>query len=97
MATSTGDSQPYVRWGMISFHVDGEAATLTVYRDKDEGEFFLPFTDLTSGQSSYGEGRYVDVQPLHHGRFLVISTMPTIPIAPTIQTGGAPFHLRKTG
>jgi len=71
MATSTGDSQPYVRWGMISFHVDGEAATLTVYRDKDDGEFFLPFTDLTSGQSSYGEGRYVDVQPLHHGRFLV--------------------------
>ena len=71
MATSTGDSHPYVRWGMISFHVDGEAATLTVYRDKDDGEFFLPFTDLTSGQSSYGEGRYVDVQPLHHGRFLV--------------------------
>ena len=71
MANSTGDSQPYVRWGMISFHVDGEAATLTVYRDKDDGEFFLPFTDLTSGQSSYGEGRYVDVQPLHHGRFLV--------------------------
>ena len=69
MATSTGDSQPYVRWGMISFHVDGEAATLTVYRDKDDGEFFLPFTDLTSGQSSYGEERYVDVQPLHHGRF----------------------------
>ncbi len=71
MATSTGDSQPYVRWGTISFQVEGETATLTVYRDEDDGEFFLPFTDLTSGQSSYGEGRYVDLQPLHHGRFLV--------------------------
>lgn len=71
MATSTGDSQPYVRWGTISFAVGGVTATLTVYRDEDDGEFFLPFTDLTSGQSSYGEGRYVDVAPLHHGRFLV--------------------------
>ncbi len=71
MATSTGDSQTYVRWGTISFQVEGETATLTVYRDEDDGEFFLPFTDLTSGQSSYGKGRYVDVQPLHHGRLLV--------------------------
>ena len=71
MATSTGDSQPYVRWGKISFSVGEETATLTVYRDEDGEEFFLPFTDLTSGQNSYGEGRYVDVEPLHHGRFLV--------------------------
>jgi len=69
MATSTGDSQPYVRWGTISFQVEGETATLTVYRDEDDGAFFLPFTDLTTGQSSYGEGRYVDLEPLHHGRF----------------------------
>ena len=26
-------------------------------------------TDLTSGQSSDSEGRYVDLEPLHHGRF----------------------------
>lgn len=69
IVTSTGDSQPYVRWGTISFQVEGETATLTVYRDENDGEFFLPFTDLTSRQSSYGEGRYVDLEPLHHGRF----------------------------
>ncbi len=68
MATSAGDSQPYVRWGTISFPVGGETVTLTVYRDEDGEEFFLPFADLTSGQSSYGEGRYVDLEPLHHGR-----------------------------
>ena len=56
-------------WGTISFQVKGETATLTVYRHENDGEFFLPFTDLTRGQSSYGEGRYVDLEPLHHGRF----------------------------
>lgn len=71
MRTSTGDFQPYVRWGTISFPVDRQTATLTVYRDEDGGEFFLPFADLSSGQMSYRKGRYVDLATAGHGRFLV--------------------------
>ena len=35
MATSTGDSQPYIPWRTISFLVIGQTATLTVYRGGD--------------------------------------------------------------
>ena len=71
MATSTGDSQPYIRWRTISFLVSGQTATLTVYRGEDGEEFFLPFGDMSSGETSYSEGRYVDLVPGNHGRFLV--------------------------
>ncbi len=71
MATSTGDSQPYIRWRTISFLVSGQTATLTVHRDEDGEEFFLPFGDMSSGETSYSEGRYVDLVPGNHGRFLV--------------------------
>ena len=71
MATSTGDFKPYIRWGKISFPVGGETATLTVYRGEDGDEFFLPFGDLNSGQTTYGAGRYLDLAPVDHGRVLV--------------------------
>ena len=71
MSTNTGDSQRYLRWGTFSFVVDGEAACLTVYRGMEGDEFFLPFTDATSGQESYGGGRYLDVVPLDADHFLV--------------------------
>ena len=71
MATSTGDSQPYIRWGTISFLVSGQTAALTVYRGEDGEEFFLPFGDMSSGETSYSEGRYVDLVPGNHARFLV--------------------------
>ena len=71
MATSTGDSQLYIRWATISFLVSGQTATLTVYRGEDGEEFFLPFGDMSSGETSYSEGRYVDLVPGSHGRFPV--------------------------
>ena len=71
MITSTGESQPYLRWGTFTFAVEGETATLTIYRGLDDGEFFLPFADATSGNESYGAGRYLDVALLDDSRFLV--------------------------
>ncbi len=71
MATSTGKYQPHIRWGKINFTVDGEAVSLTVYRGVDQDEFFLPFTDATAGQETYGAGRYMEVAPVDHGLHLV--------------------------
>ena len=69
--TSTGESQPHVRWGRFIFMVDGEKATLTVYKGLDDHEFFLPFADATSGKESYGAGRYLDVPRLEDGSFVL--------------------------
>lgn len=60
METSTGDSRQFRRWGMIAFDVDGEPARLTLYSDAADEELFLPFRDATSGNETYGAGRYLD-------------------------------------
>ena len=71
IATSTGEFQPYLRWGTITFSVEGESATLSVYQEVDGEEFFLPFADTSSGHETYGSGRYLDVLSLHGGKVLV--------------------------
>ena len=71
MQTSTGEVASYARWGKVSFKVDGQPAQLTVYKDADGGDFFLPFADATSSGETYGAGRYLEIEPLHDGRVLV--------------------------
>ncbi|MEQ6123037.1 DUF1684 domain-containing protein [Pseudotenacibaculum sp. MALMAid0570] len=68
MATTT-DRKPYYReFGILSFTIQGKELSLTVYKSKEEyddpkykGYLFLPFTDDTSGDGSYGGGRYMDI------------------------------------
>ena len=69
--TNTGDIARYVRWGRITFDVDGQDASLTLFMDGEAGEIFLPFADGTSGKETYGAGRYLEVQHLHDGSLLV--------------------------
>ena len=71
MQTSTGGEASFLRWGHVSFDVEGTPAQLTVYKDTDRGDLFLPFADATSGEETYGAGRYLDVEPLPDGRLLV--------------------------
>ena len=71
MQTSTGDVAGYIRWGRIHFEVDGQPAELTVYAATGGGGFFLPFMDATSGDETYSAGRYLEIEPLSDGRFLV--------------------------
>ena len=70
MQTGTGDVAQYVRLGRVSFSVDGEEAALTVFGDDHGHELFLPFADATSGEGTYGAGRYLDVQ--RHGNRLLV-------------------------
>jgi len=68
MQTTTNRKPLYVKYGTLSFTIDGIAQTLTIYQNKDfdrdpqyKDYLFLPFTDKTSGHGSYGGGRYLDV------------------------------------
>ncbi len=69
MQTSTGDVQVYEKFGKFSFEVDGEQAELTIYRS--EHGFFLPFIDILAGKETYPAGRYLDLEPLPGGHFIV--------------------------
>lgn len=60
MKTSTGDSVDYRRWGKLIFDVDGAEQMMVIYSDPAGHEWFMPFRDATSGDTTYGAGRYLD-------------------------------------
>lgn len=60
-----GNVVPYLQRGQVSFRWDGKVHTLAVFGPVDTagGDYlWLPFYDETSGQSTYGGGRYLDVE-----------------------------------
>ncbi|MCH3884427.1 DUF1684 domain-containing protein [Tenacibaculum aquimarinum] len=68
MKTTTDRRPLYKEYGVINFTVNGKDSELTVYQDqsldrdkKYDDYLFLPFTDHTSGNESYGGGRYMDI------------------------------------
>ncbi len=67
--TTGGQPQSYKRYGRFKFDVDGQIAELTLYSSKDG--FFLPFTDSLAGKETYPAGRYVEVEQLPDGKFLL--------------------------
>ena len=64
--TSDGQVRDYARAGTVELDVDGEAVTLTLYSTGHPG-YFVPFRDATSGKSTYGAGRYLDIDPNEDG------------------------------
>lgn len=68
MPTTTDRKPLYKAYGTLHFKLKDIASQLTLYQSQDEAKdseyadyLFLPFTDYTSGNSSYGGGRYMDV------------------------------------
>ncbi len=69
MKTTTERLPLYIVYGVAYFEVDGHKDTLTIYRNVGlmtkpgfEDYLFVPFTDQTSGEESYGGGRYIDAR-----------------------------------
>lgn len=68
MPTTTDRLPEYVKYGEAHFTLDGKDLVLALYQNTEgyedpayENYLFLPFTDLTSGDGSYGGGRFLDV------------------------------------
>lgn len=59
---SGNGKREYICWGVFRFEIDGEEEVLRAYkREPDEEGFFVPFRDGTSGNETYGAGRYLDL------------------------------------
>lgn len=70
MVTSTGEVRPFIRYGLFRFETEGPAHTLVALKSVgpgSEGRLFVPFQDGTSGQSTYGGGRYLDIDEAPDG------------------------------
>lgn len=69
MKTTTDRKPIYEKYGEVYFEIDGKKFKLNIYqshklRETEEYKtyLFLPFTDLTNGDETYGGGRYIDLQ-----------------------------------
>ncbi|MCR9251096.1 MAG: DUF1684 domain-containing protein [bacterium] len=57
----------YRKYGLLHFQIEGQQFQLTLYQNlalTNTAEYrdylFLPFTDLTTGDTTYGGGRYIE-------------------------------------
>lgn len=66
--TSDGQMREYHRAATVSFEVTGETVNLTLLSQPGLPGYFLPFRDATSGNDSYGAGRYLDLEDIHDGQ-----------------------------
>lgn len=64
--TSDGQERTHHRAGRVGFEVNGEPVELTLY-DTGHPGYFVPFRDKTSGDSTYGAGRYLDLDANEDG------------------------------
>jgi uncharacterized protein (DUF1684 family) len=67
MPTTTDRLPEYVKYGEVHFILEGKELSLELYQNTTPSEdpeykdyLFLPLTDLTSGDGSYGGGRFLD-------------------------------------
>lgn len=69
METSGKVKKVFRAWAIVRFEMEGKKMKLTVYQSQQlmrvkeyEDYLFLPFTDLTNGESTYENGRYLDLR-----------------------------------
>ncbi len=67
--TYSGQQKEFYNYGKLVFNLKGKERTLIIYRNlntikmkKYKNYLFLPFMDLTTGESTYGGGRYIDLE-----------------------------------
>lgn len=67
--TSANKTKTFKEYGTVIFTINGQEGSLSLYQSYPiadptaDGSLFLPFKDATSGLSSYGAGRYIDLSP----------------------------------
>jgi len=67
--TSSGKMKTFQKYGEASFEINGTSQVLEIYQNlktismpQYRKSLFLPFTDNTNGESTYGGGRYIDLK-----------------------------------
>jgi len=62
-----GNEREFFRWGEFRFKIENKECSLQAYKgDPQEDRLFVPFRDKTSGNETYGAGRYIDLDYEEH-------------------------------
>ncbi|WP_412070286.1 DUF1684 domain-containing protein [Rubrivirga sp. IMCC43871] len=67
--TTTGALQRHVTAGHLVFTLDGVQRRLEAFESVGDTRLFVPFRDATSGDATYGGGRYLDLELEPTGRY----------------------------
>ena len=63
IATTDGGQETYTRYAYAEFTLNGKDFRLLILRAASgDQELFIPFADETSGESTYGGGRYLNME-----------------------------------
>lgn len=68
VANSDGSATSYLKYAWLHFRLNDEDLKLVVLKRQFGVGYFLGFTDLTSGEDSYGGGRYLDIAEIKGDR-----------------------------
>ena len=80
MPTHSGKTKTFKQYGLLTFKLHDTTLTLQVFQNlkllqdpKYKDDLFIPFTDLTTYNETYGGGRYIDVtlQDIKDGRLVI--------------------------
>jgi uncharacterized protein (DUF1684 family) len=71
MPTSTGLQREMVRLGTLVFTLKGQPLKLAAFAEEGSPRLFVPFSDLTSGTETYQAGRYMNLDPMPTGIYIV--------------------------
>lgn len=77
--TTTNRLPDYRQYALLHFNLKGKSYTLPIYQSEElmqkegyEDYLFLPFSDLTNDEETYGGGRYIDTK-IPKGDTLIIN------------------------
>jgi uncharacterized protein len=77
--TSGTSMHEYRKYGKLQFIINGQSFHLNVYqslsllkKEEYKDHLFLPFTDATTAEETYGAGRYIDINLPTEGNTLLL-------------------------
>lgn len=62
ITATDGSTLKYIKYAYLDFNTNGTKNRLTLLQNADvNSDFFLPFTDFTTGKTTYGGGRFINL------------------------------------
>jgi uncharacterized protein (DUF1684 family) len=91
LITNTGESQVYEIYGNALFEIANTTCLLQLLKAPESDQLFLPFMDKTSGNTTYGAGRYLDLDMPGNDSIIIDFNLAYSPYCAYTEVYSCPF------